>query len=59
MKNKKFNLSGAVAFAMAVLLLIIFIPINLIAGYKDKVYDITPAKKYTLNDITVKLLNDT
>lgn len=59
MKNKKFNLSGAVAFAMAVLLLIIFVPINLIAGYKDKVYDMTPAKKYTLNDITVKLLNDT
>lgn len=59
MKNKKFNLSGAVAFAIAVLVLIIFIPINLIANYTDKVYDMTPAKKYTLNDITVKLLNDT
>lgn len=59
MKNKKFNLSGAIAFIIAVLILVIFVPINLIVGYKDKVYDMTPAKKYTLNDITVKLLEDT
>ena len=59
MKNKKFNLSGAIAFIIAVLILVIFVPINLIVGYKDKVYDMTPAKKYTLNDITVKLLDDT
>ena len=59
MKNKKFNLSGAIAFIIAALILVVFVPINLIVGYKDKVYDMTPAKKYTLNPITSKLLNET
>ena len=59
MKDKKFNLTGAIAIAIAALVLVIFVPINLIAGYTDKVFDMTPAKKYTLNDKTVQLLNET
>ena len=55
---KKFNLSGAVAFALAVLVLIIFVPINLIVSYYDKGFDMTPSKKYTLSDKTVQLIND-
>ena len=59
MKEKKFNLTGAIAIAIAVLVLVIFVPINLVAGYNDKVFDMTPSKKYTLNEKTVQLLNDT
>ena len=59
MKNKKFNLTTAIAILIAVLVLIVFIPINIIAGYYDKVFDMTPAKKYTLNAKTEQLLSDT
>ena len=59
MKDKKFNLTGAIAIAIAVLVLIVFVPINLIVGYYDKVFDMTPSKKYTLNPKTVDILNQT
>lgn len=58
MKKKK-NLSGPLAFLAAILLLLIFVPINIIAGYFDRGYDMTPSKKYTLNDKTQKLLDET
>ena len=56
--NKKFNLSGPLAFAIALLVLAVFVPINLIAAYGDKVIDMTPSGKYTLSPITEKLLDD-
>lgn len=59
MKKKKMNLSGAFAFILAILILLIFVPINMIFGYYDKVYDMTPSGKYTLNPITTQLLDDT
>lgn len=59
MKKKKMNLSGAFAFILAILILLIFVPINMIFGYYDKVYDMTPSGKYTLNPITNQLLDDT
>lgn len=59
MKKKKFNLSGALALLLALLVLLIFIPINIIAGLFDKGYDMTPAKKYTLNQKTLDLLDAT
>ena len=59
MKKKKFDLSGPFAFILAILVLLIFVPVNLIAGYYDKVYDMTPNKKYTLNEKTVQLLDET
>lgn len=58
MKKKKFNLSGAFALLLALLVLLIFVPINIIAGYFDKGYDMTPAKKYTLNEKTVEFLKE-
>ena len=58
MKKKKLNLSGAFAFILAVLVLLICVPINLIVSYYDKGFDMSPSKKYTLNDKTVKLIND-
>lgn len=57
MKKKKFNLSGIVALAISLLVLVVFVPVNLIVSYYDKVYDMTPAKQYTLNDKTVELLD--
>ncbi|MBR4627101.1 MAG: Gldg family protein [Ruminococcus sp.] len=60
MKNKKkFNFSGIVAFVCAVLVLLIFVPVNLIATYRDKVFDMTPSKQYTLDSRTKELLDDT
>ena len=59
MKKKKLNLSGTIAFVIAILVLVIFIPINLIVSYYDKGFDMTPSKKYTLNEKTVKLLEET
>lgn len=59
MKKKKFNLSGALALLLALLVLLIFVPINIIAGLFDKGYDMTPAKKYTLNQKTLDLLDAT
>ena len=52
MEKKKINFSGAAAFIIAVLVLVVFVPINLIVGYYDKVYDMTPTKRYTLNEKT-------
>ena len=59
MKKKKMNLSGTVALITALLVLIIFIPINLIVSYYDKGFDMTPSGKYTLNEKTVQLLDET
>lgn len=59
MKKKKLNLSGAFAFVLAFLVLLVFVPINMIFAYYDKVYDMTPSKKYSLDPITEKLLDDT
>ena len=59
MKKKKFNFSGALALLLALLVLLIFVPVNIIAGLFDKGYDMTPAKKYTLNQKTLELLDDT
>ena len=39
MKKRKFNLSGPIAIVIALLILAIFVPINLIVSYYDKVYD--------------------
>ena len=58
MKKKKFNLSGAFALLLALLVLLIFVPVNIIAGLFDKGYDMTPAKKYTLSDKTLELLDE-
>ncbi len=57
MKNKKLNFSGAFAIIAAILVLVIFVPVNLIVGYYDKVFDMTPNKRYTFNDKTVELLD--
>lgn len=59
MKKKKFNFSGIFALVCALLLLVIFVPVNMIASYRDKVYDMTPAKQYTLNSKTKELLDAT
>ncbi|MDE5770364.1 MAG: GldG family protein [Ruminococcus sp.] len=58
MQKKKFNLSGILAFIIAALILLIAVPINLIFSYYDKVFDMTPAGKYTLNEKTVQLLEE-
>lgn len=57
-KKKKINLSGPIAFVMAFLVLLIFVPINLIVVYYDDFYDMTPNKKYTLDPITINLVED-
>ncbi len=59
MKKKKFNLSGTFAVILAVLILAVFVPVNMIFGYYDKVFDMTPSGKYTLNPITQQLIEDT
>ncbi len=59
MKKKKLNFSGTISIVIAILVLVVAVPINLIASYNDKVYDMTPAKKYTLNNITKELLDST
>ena len=56
--KKRRNFSGAIAFFTALLLLIVFIPINLIVSYYDRGFDMTPSKKYTLNEKTEQLLSD-
>ena len=58
MKKKRTNLSLPLALLAALLILLIFVPINVIAGLFDKGYDMTPAKKYTLSQKTQKLLED-
>ncbi|MDE5862201.1 MAG: GldG family protein [Ruminococcus sp.] len=57
MQKKKFNFSGIFAFIMSILILLIAVPINLIFSYADKVYDMTPNGKYTLNEKTVEFLD--
>ena len=59
MEKKKFDLSGAFAFVLALLILAVFVPINMIFGYKDKVFDMTPSGQFTLNPITKELLDET
>lgn len=59
MKKRKFNLSTLAALLLAVLVLAVFIPINLIASYYDTYIDMTPSKQYTFTDNTLKLLEDT
>ncbi|MCR5600543.1 MAG: GldG family protein [Ruminococcus sp.] len=59
MNKKKLNFSGTIAFVLAILVLMIFVPINLIVSYYDKGFDMTPAKKYTLSEKTVELLEQT
>lgn len=59
MQKRKFNLSGPIAIVVALIILLIFVPINLIVSYYDKVYDMTPAGKYTLNQVTAELLDNT
>jgi len=57
--KKKANFSGTIAIIAALLVLAVFVPINLIVSYNDKVFDMTPAKQYTLNSKTVELLDST
>lgn len=57
MQKKKFNFSGIFAFILSILILLIAVPINLIFTYADKVYDMTPNDKYTLNEKTVEFLD--
>ena len=59
MQKKKFDLSAPLALVIALLVLAVFVPINLIANYNDRVYDMTPAGKYTLSERTVQLLDET
>jgi len=55
--NKTFNFSGILALILAVLILVIAIPINLIVSYFDFNIDMTPSKMYTLSDTSIKLLD--
>lgn len=57
MQKKKFNFSGIFAIILSILILLIAVPINLIFTYTDKVYDMTPNGKYTLNEKTVDFLD--
>ncbi len=55
--NKTFNFSGILALVLAILILVITIPINLIVSYFDFNIDMTPSKMYTLSDTSTKLLD--
>jgi hypothetical protein len=59
MKDRKFNFSGTIAFIIALLVLVVFVPINLIVSYYDKQYDMTPAHKYSFSKTTEELLDKT
>ncbi|MBO4878395.1 MAG: Gldg family protein [Ruminococcus sp.] len=59
MQKKKFNLSGSIAFVLAILVLLIFVPFNLIANYYEKVIDMTPTGQYTLSAKAAKVLEET
>ncbi|MBQ8960111.1 MAG: Gldg family protein [Ruminococcus sp.] len=59
MQKKKFDLSGTAALIIAILVLLVFIPINIIVSYYDKVYDMTPSGKYTLTPTMEKVLDET
>lgn len=58
MKKKKFNLSGIAALLIAVLVLVVVVPINIIAGIYDKNIDMTPSSIYTLSSTTTQLLEE-
>ncbi|MBQ8182262.1 MAG: GldG family protein, partial [Ruminococcus sp.] len=58
MKKRKFNLSGVVAIILAILVLVVLIPINVIFGYYDKSFDMTPSSMYTLDDTTKDLISE-
>lgn len=57
MKKKKLNLSGAFAFILAVLILLVFVPVNMIFSYSDKIIDMTPTGRYTIDPLTVEILD--
>lgn len=59
MKKRKFNFSGILAFVLAVLILAILVPLNIISNYFDKSFDMTPSSIYTLSDTTKNLLKET
>ncbi|MBQ9139673.1 MAG: hypothetical protein IJX61_03595, partial [Ruminococcus sp.] len=59
MKKKKLNLSGAFAIVLALLILVVFVPLNMIFSYSDKVFDMTPSGKYSLDPKTEHILNET
>lgn len=59
MEKKKFSLTGIFAFVLAILVLIVFVPLNMIFSYYDKVYDMTPSGKYSLDPITEEILDKT
>lgn len=58
MKKKKFNLSGVAALIIALLVLLIVVPVNIIAGIYDKNIDMTPSSKYTLNKTTTQVIEE-
>lgn len=55
-KRKKFSWSGPIAIVAALLVLLVFVPVNLAVSYFDDFYDMTPNKKYTLDPVTVELV---
>ena len=57
MSKKKLDLSGAAAIIIGLLVLLVFVPVNMIISYYDKVYDMTPSGKYSLDKKTVELLD--
>lgn len=57
--KKKLNLSGAFAIVLAILVLVVFVPLNMIFSYSDKVFDMTPNGKYSLDEKTVEILDKT
>lgn len=59
MNKKKFDFSGAFAIVLALLILAVFVPINMIFSYYDKNFDMTPSGQFSLNPITEQLLEDT
>lgn len=58
MKKRKFNFSGVLAVILAILVLAVLVPINMIFGYNDKFFDMTPSSMYTLSDTTVNLIEE-
>lgn len=58
-EKKQLNLSGTFAFVLAILVLLVFVPLNMIFSYSDKVFDMTPSGKYSLDPITEDILEQT
>lgn len=58
MNKRKFNFSGLIALLLAVLVLVIIVPVNIISNYYDKNFDMTPSKMYTLSNTTQKVVNE-